>query len=68
MNSANRGAKAPAPAPELHEEQPVPVPQPPEDWRYYLVYLRDYAAVNGALPANFDGLVGDVLADLVDPM
>lgn len=31
-----------------------------EEWRYYLIYLRSYAAMDGSLPASLDGLVADV--------
>jgi O-antigen ligase len=37
-----------------------------EEWAYYLLYLRDYAAVDGTLPSSFDALVDDVFAELVD--
>jgi O-antigen ligase len=36
-----------------------------EEWGYYLVYLREYADLNGQLPSSFDGLVGDVFGDLL---
>jgi hypothetical protein len=36
-----------------------------EEWRYYLVYLRDVTGPDGLLPAEFDGLVRDVFGDLV---
>ena len=40
---------------------------PPEtavEWRTYLQLLREHAAVDGTLPAGFDGLLNDVFADL----
>jgi O-antigen ligase len=37
-----------------------------EEWRYYLFYLRGYADVDERLPSQFDGLVADVFAELVD--
>jgi hypothetical protein len=36
-----------------------------DEWNYYLLYLRDYASVDGELPAQFDGLVWDVFGPLV---
>jgi hypothetical protein len=36
-----------------------------EEWRYYLLYLREFANVNGVLPRSFDWLVGQALGDLV---
>ena len=36
-----------------------------EEWRYYLLYLRDYSDVQGSLPARFDSLVDDVFAELL---
>jgi hypothetical protein len=40
---------------------------PPEtagEWCTYLQLLREHAAVDGTLPAGFDGLLDDVFADL----
>jgi hypothetical protein len=34
-----------------------------EEWRYYLIYLRSYAALDGSLPASLDGLVTDVFGE-----
>jgi hypothetical protein len=34
-----------------------------EEWRYYVVYLREYASADGALPRSFDSLVYDVFGD-----
>jgi hypothetical protein len=34
-----------------------------EEWRYYLIYLRSYAAMDGSLPPSLDGLVADVFGD-----
>jgi hypothetical protein len=36
-----------------------------EEWRMYVLFLRDHASVDGELPPSFDSLVEDVLADLV---
>jgi O-antigen ligase len=36
-----------------------------DEWRYYVLYLREYADVDGNLPRNFDGLVFDVFGELV---
>jgi capsular polysaccharide biosynthesis protein len=37
-----------------------------DEWRYYLIYLRDYAEVDGRLSDAFDGLVLDTFGDLLD--
>lgn len=39
-------------------------PETAVEWRTYLQLLREHAAVDGALPAGFDGLLNDVFADL----
>jgi len=36
-----------------------------DEWNYYLIYLREYASLEGELPAQFDGLVWDVFGPLV---
>lgn len=36
-----------------------------EEWRYYLLYLRDHAAIDGSLPESFDFLVWDVFGELL---
>ncbi len=36
-----------------------------EEWRAYVVFLRDFARSDGALPASFDSLVREVFGDLV---
>jgi capsular polysaccharide biosynthesis protein len=36
-----------------------------DEWRYYVVYLRDFAAPDGTLPESLAGLVDDVFADLL---
>jgi capsular polysaccharide biosynthesis protein len=35
-----------------------------EEWQNYLQLLRSHAAVDGALPSGFDGLLNDIFADL----
>jgi hypothetical protein len=35
-----------------------------EEWRTYLFFLRQHAAVNGSLPAQFDGLITDIFGEL----
>jgi uncharacterized membrane-anchored protein YhcB (DUF1043 family) len=40
-------------------------PEVLEQWRTYLFFLRDQAAIDGSLPPQFDGLVDDVFGDLV---
>jgi capsular polysaccharide biosynthesis protein len=39
-------------------------PETADEWRTYLQLLREHAAVDGTLPAGFDGLLNDVFADL----
>jgi hypothetical protein len=36
-----------------------------EEWRYYLLYLREFAEIGGALPRSFDRLVWDAFGDLL---
>lgn len=36
-----------------------------EEWRYYLVYLREFVGADEVLPAEFDALVREVFGDLV---
>jgi hypothetical protein len=36
-----------------------------DEWRYYLLYLREHAEINGALPRSFDWLVWDAFGDLL---
>jgi hypothetical protein len=36
-----------------------------EEWGYLVVYLREFARPDGALPAEFDGLVRDSFGDLL---
>lgn len=39
-----------------------------DELRYTLLYLRGYAGLDGRLPASFDGLVGEVFGDLLEPL
>jgi hypothetical protein len=39
-------------------------PEQREDWQAYLFFLRDHAAVDGSLPAQFDGLLAEVFGEL----
>lgn len=39
-------------------------PEQLEEWRYYLVYLRDHADAHGRLPGSFDWLIDDVFGDV----
>ena len=41
-------------------------PERVEEWRYYLMYLRDHADVAGVLPRSFAGLVLEVFEDLIE--
>src|SRR5262249_2365116 len=36
-----------------------------DEWRYYIVYLREHAGLDGRLPASFDALVADVFGELL---
>ncbi len=36
-----------------------------DEWRYYLLYLREFAEIGGALPSSFDRLVWDAFGDLL---
>ena len=36
-----------------------------DEWRYYLLYLREFAEIGGALPNSFDRLVWDAFGDLL---
>jgi hypothetical protein len=40
-------------------------PERVPEWRYYLLYLREFAAIGGALPPEFDRLVWDAFGDLL---
>ena len=40
-------------------------PERAAEWTAYVFFLRDHAAIDGALPSSFDSLVEDVFADLV---
>jgi O-antigen ligase len=42
-------------------------PERVEEWRYYLLYLRDYSDPDGYLPASVDWLIADVFGDLLEP-
>ncbi len=40
-------------------------PERLHEWRYYLLYLREFAEIGGALPSSFDRLVWDAFGDLL---
>ena len=40
-------------------------PERIHEWRYYLLYLREFAEIGGALPSSFDRLVWDAFGDLL---
>jgi hypothetical protein len=46
-------------------EQHDAPPERVDEWRTYVLFLRDHAGIDGELPASFDSLVEDVFADLV---
>jgi hypothetical protein len=47
------------------EERGDRFPDRVEEWRYYIVYMRDFANVDGVLPTSFDRLVWDVFGELL---
>ena len=49
----------------LVEESAAAFPGRIDEWRYYLVYLREFANVNGVLPRSFDWLVGEAFGEVV---
>jgi hypothetical protein len=49
----------------LVEQRAAEFPDRAEEWRYYVVYLRDFAGPDGSLPDSLAGLVADVFADLL---
>jgi hypothetical protein len=49
----------------LVEARAADFPERAEEWRYYVVYLRDFAGPDGALPDSLAGLVADVFAELL---
>jgi len=49
----------------LVEARAAEYPDRAEEWRYYVVYLRDFAEADGALPDSLAGLVADVFGDLL---
>jgi hypothetical protein len=40
-------------------------PNRDEEWRYVLLYLREYADADGSLPPSFDGFIRDSFSELV---
>ena len=49
----------------LVEDHAGSSPERVAEWRYYLLYLREFAAIGGALPRSFDWLVWDAFGDLM---
>jgi hypothetical protein len=49
----------------LVEQSAAAFPGRIDEWRYYLLYLREFANVNGVLPRSFDWLVGEAFGDLL---
>jgi hypothetical protein len=49
----------------LVEEHAGASPERAAEWRYYLLYLREFAEIGGALPRSFDWLVWDAFGDLL---
>jgi hypothetical protein len=50
---------------ELVQAHGAAFPERLEEWRYYLVYLRDFAGIDRVLPPEFTGLVLEVFGDLI---
>lgn len=50
----------------LVDQHGAEFPERVEEWRYYLLYLRDYAQADGSLPRSFDTLVAEVFEDLIE--
>jgi hypothetical protein len=49
----------------LAREVAGPNPDRDEEWRYVLLYLREYADADGTLPSSFDGFIRDSFRELV---
>ena len=49
----------------LARERAARIPARDEEWAYLLVYLREFAAPDGTLPAEFDALVRESFGELV---
>lgn len=47
------------------EERGARFPGRVEEWRYYVVYMREFADMGGILPSSFDRLVWDAFGDLL---
>lgn len=50
---------------QLVDERAESYPERADEWRSYLFFLRDYAAPDGSLPAQFDWLILDTFRELV---
>ncbi len=48
----------------LVEQHAAASPSRVEEWRYYLLYLRDFAGPGGELPPSFDSLVHEAFSEL----
>jgi hypothetical protein len=49
----------------LVAERAEAFPEDAENWRFYLLSLRDHAAVDGTLPASFAALVDEIFGPLL---
>jgi hypothetical protein len=49
----------------LVEDNASDHPELIDEWRYYLLYLREFAGPGGGLPASFDALVAEAFGDLL---
>ena len=49
----------------LAEQRGAEFPDRVEEWTSYLYFLRDYAAPDGSVPAQFNGLITETFADLL---
>jgi hypothetical protein len=49
----------------LVERRAAEFPDRAEEWRFYVIYLREFAGPDGSLPDSLAGLVADVFAELL---
>jgi hypothetical protein len=50
----------------LAREETRRTPGRADEWRYLVLYLRDFARADGELPTEFDGLVRESFGNLLD--
>ncbi len=49
----------------LVAEHGAEVPERADEWASYLFFLREHAALDGALPHSFDSLIEEVFGELL---